>query len=106
MKIFTLIFSLYLLGLSCLPCGDKEECTVKAGTTISAPINHDKHNQETEHCTPFCTCSCCAASIAFQSMTSYKIPKKIFPTTKYPVYNISFSSQVSFSIWQPPKNNA
>ncbi|MBP7273666.1 MAG: hypothetical protein KA974_07480 [Saprospiraceae bacterium] len=103
MKIFTLIFSFYLLGLSCLPCGDKEECTVKADTTISAPINHDNHSQDTEHCTPFCACSCCAASVTFPTMASYKIPKRIFPTTKYPVYNISYSSQVSFSIWQPPK---
>ena len=43
---FTLIFSFYLLGLSCLPCGDKEECTIKAGTTISANNNQEKYNQE------------------------------------------------------------
>ena len=103
MKIFILIFSFYLLGLSCLPCGDKNECTVKATTTVSTPINHDKHSQDTEHCTPFCTCSCCAVSVSLPATVFYKIHKRIFPTKKYPMYDVSYNSQVSFSIWKPPK---
>jgi len=92
-----------LLGLFCLPCGDKEECTEKTRTNISALINHNNHSKDTEHCTSFCTCSCCAVSVSFPTIASFKIFKRIFPNTKYPMYDISYNTQVSFSVWQPPK---
>ncbi|MES2851202.1 MAG: DUF6660 family protein [Bacteroidota bacterium] len=103
MKFFTLLFSLYMLGLSCFPCGDGDECVVKDDTNISAPINHNNHSQDAEHCTPFCTCSCCAVSVSLQAIASFRISKRIFPAKNYPVYEISYSEQVSFAIWQPPK---
>jgi len=103
MKFFTLLFSLYMLGLSCFPCGDSEECAVKDDTTISSAANHNGHSQDTEHCTPFCTCSCCAVSVSLQTIASYKIPKRVFADKNYPAYEISYTEQISIAIWQPPK---
>ncbi|MFC4233317.1 DUF6660 family protein [Parasediminibacterium paludis] len=104
MKFLTLIFSIYLLVLSCVPCADKDECNINMDikTTISSTTKENPKKSD-EACTPFCTCSHCSASAYYQPLNSYKIPKRIFPTTKYPVYDVSYNSQVFFSIWQPPK---
>lgn len=104
MKFLTLIFSIYLLGLSCLPCADKDECNnINTTTKISTSADNEKQHPGNESCTPFCSCTHCPASAFCQSIVPYKIPKIIFPSVEYPVYEISFSSKNSFSIWQPPQ---
>jgi len=47
--------------------------------------------------------ACWAVSVSFPTIASFKIFKRIFPNTKYPMYDISYNTQVSFSVWQPPK---
>ena len=103
MKFFTLIMSLFLLYISCLPCGDRLECNAKTEQKISANTNHQQHKHTSEACTPFCTCSCCAASILFLSLTKAQSPKLIFTLKNYPIVNDSFFSQDFSFIWQPPK---
>lgn len=92
-----------MLGLSCLPCGDRNECNIKAAQTISAATNHEKHNHDTEHCTPFCTCSCCACSVVYTDISNITVLKSQIQSIKYPVLASSFFPQVSYAIWQPPK---
>ncbi|TKT93238.1 DUF6660 family protein [Dyadobacter frigoris] len=104
MKIFKLTLSLYILLLSCFPCGDGLECNGKDELKISASVEHKNHSHESESCTPFCTCSCCAASTFFQfSVPAVKIPKAVFAAVKFPLYADCFRPELSFSIWQPPK---
>lgn len=104
MKIFKLILSLYILTLSCFPCGDVRECNDQAELEISAASEHKDHAHTTEACTPFCTCSCCAASTVFQySAAIVNTQKVVFASLKYPGYKISDRPEVSFTIWQPPK---
>jgi len=103
-KLFTLIFSFYLLALAVLPCSDKEDCKYMGSeqTTFST-TDHSDHEQDTEHCSPFCMCACCGQTCGF---IYYQTDLGLnFPTTsqKIVVYQSSFVSEVSFSIWQPPK---
>lgn len=102
MKFLFFILSLFMLYLSCLPCGDSTECNVKAPTEISATDNHQQHNHEAETCTPFCTCTCCAAS-AFYSANSKVQSVKSFSSEKHPLYNVAFNTEAHYSIFQPPK---
>lgn len=102
MNFFSLIFSFYLLGISCLPCGDKKECNSKSDTTYSAPVSHSKHNHD-ENCTPFCSCSCCATFVSLKAIAFYKFPKLFTISLVYPVYDVTYRSQVASSVWQPPK---
>jgi hypothetical protein len=100
MKFLIALFSLYILTLSCVPCSCEENCTE---TEISQTSTND-HQQEKDHCTPFCTCSCCQTIV-----TTFKIspvsPKamefiqaeKLFETDQ------RFSSYNNPPIWQPPK---
>ena len=103
MKFLGFIFAVYLLTLSCLPCGDMNECNDKAAQTISATTDHQQHKHSKEACTPFCSCSCCAASGFYVSFSKTQSPKLFQQSEKYPSHNISFLSQEFSSIWQPPK---
>ena len=103
MKAFFFILGCFMLYLTCLPCGDSEECNVKLSAQISAATNHQEHHHNAESCTPFCTCSCCAASVFFVSYTKTKINKAIFQSEKHPVYNVALNGEVYYAIWQPPK---
>jgi len=103
MKFLFFILSLFMLYMSCLPCGDSKECNVKTPTEISATDNHQQHNHDAETCTPFCTCSCCAASTFYSTFSKAQATKVTFQSEKYPLYNVTFNTETHFSIFQPPK---
>lgn len=71
-KVFVLLFSVYLLLLACVPCGDlSAENSVELGSTSSSHANQHRHGGSDEDdsstheaCTPFCFCACCGISIA------------------------------------------
>jgi hypothetical protein len=86
-----------------LPCSDRQENNVKAEQKISATTQQQQHQAGDEACTPFCSCVCCAASAFYQPFPYLNAAKAIFQSVKFPVYESSFCSEVSFSIWQPPK---
>ena len=104
MKNFWLIFSVFLLSLSVYPCSDAEECESTAKTEISKANNHN-HTQETEQCTPFCTCSHCPASAFYQqlSVVSFNDKTVIFDKQTKNHYTQSYIEEISLAIWQPPK---
>ena len=103
MKICSFIFSFFLLYISCLPCGDSQECNQKALQTITATTNHQDHQHSNEACTPFCSCSCCPASVISQPLAKVQSERPFPGSQKFPLQNDSFLSQEFSSIWQPPK---
>lgn len=103
MKYLFFIMGFLLLYLSCLPCGDSRECNVNAQVKFSATDNHQEHKHTSETCTPFCTCSCCAASAFNGSFSKIQISKIVFQSEKYPLYDIAFNTAAYYSIFQPPK---
>jgi len=103
MKFFAFIMSFFLLYLSCQPCGDSKECNEKSELKISATHNHQEHNHNAESCTPFCTCSCCPTSVFFSSYFKTLDSKAITQAEKFPLYDVTFDSEVFSSIWQPPQ---
>jgi len=93
-----------MLYISCLPCGYRIECNVRTEAKISgANDNHQQHKHNTEACSPFCSCSCCAASAFYSPLSKAQINKVEFQSEKYPLYNVAFSTEAQNSIWQPPK---
>jgi hypothetical protein len=105
MKNFWLLFSILILTLSVLPCGDNVECKDGNNIEISQTNNHETHNHDNEQCAPFCSCACCGTQIAnyFQPTIIYipilsKSIKKQLPT-----YKSILSSNFYGSIWQPPQ---
>ena len=103
MKFFSLIFSFFLLYISCLPCGDPQECNEKALQSIAASASHQDHQHSSEACTPFCSCACCAASVVYQPVANYQHASSLAGLQKFPIQKDSFLSQKFSAIWQPPK---
>jgi len=85
-----------------LPCGDNMECNVKQEVKISAIDDHGEHDHAEEICTPFCTCSCCAASVYYSVLSKIQTPN-VFQSVKHRVPAIAYNPEVYYAIWQPPK---
>jgi hypothetical protein len=100
----TLLLSIYLLVLACLPCGDREECKEPAQTCLRADTRSESHDHLAEHCTPFCTCTCCAAAVcAVRTQSIPAEPAPFYEEDAYLRYRSPFYAAVSFAIWQPPR---
>lgn len=102
MKFFAVILSFYMLALNCFPCGDGEECNVKTEQNISASHQQD-HEHESEACTPFCSCACCAAAGFYHPVSNTKITQLVFHAGKILYLKDNFHSYDLHSVWQPPK---
>jgi len=92
-----------MLYLSCLPCGDSVECNVTTEQKITATDNHQQHQHQSESCTPFCTCSCCAASAFYSTFSKIQASKIVFQSEKHPLQNEDAKTNIFSSIWQPPQ---
>ena len=102
-KFFFSILSFAMLLMSCLPCGDSQECTLKTEARLSAAASHEQHDHNAEACTPFCTCSCCATSAFFTPFAKPQATPVALLAVKHSLYDVTFQSEVFSSIWQPPQ---
>lgn len=106
MKLFSIIVSIYIVALSCLPCADLEVDSLAHTTTnFSANHNDHSHDKENDLCSPFCICSCCGSQIVSLFQTdaiNFPIPLKSIKT-QLPTYKSVFASNFYGSIWQPPQ---
>ena len=108
MKVFGFIFSLYILFLSFQPC---EELTAKVALKLNEPAPQTQikaaavSDEKSDNCSPFCICSCCHFSTAYQFRT-FTVTGKLTTTEilspKYSYQN-PYSKAYKNSIWQPPK---
>ncbi|HEX8357671.1 MAG TPA: DUF6660 family protein [Segetibacter sp.] len=92
-----------VLALSSLPCADVKaaanDCKAK---TTSAKATDSQDHEESDSCSPFCHCGCCAGfSINTTVSTSFKMACyiKSHKTIFLPLEVIEIASL----IWQPPR---
>ncbi|MDR6300266.1 DUF6660 family protein [Mesonia maritima] len=57
MKLLTILFSFYFLGLAVIPCSDSDSQETDTVSVVSENNNH--HSSAADLCTPFCQCHCC-----------------------------------------------
>ena len=91
-----------------MPCTYTKECSIVKDTNIEQSHSSKDHSQSKEHCTPFCTCACCSASVVVSESTCFQIKnsKEFSSSQKNTTRNFSFVSSYFASIWQPPKISA
>lgn len=105
MKFFMIIFSIYFLALSIMPCGDIHHPDSHENTkTEIASTGHNDAGYG-DLCSPFCTCSCCGTIMAFKLVESYSASHfaALFISRQIVAKNIFFISSFFDKIWQPPK---
>ncbi len=95
-----------MLFMSGLPCGDAEACGENEQATTLAVAHGSNHEEEPEDCTPFCVCSCCAASgmnwmSCLQIVITPKVKKStfLFPSPFFESYTVH-------AVWQPPRSRS
>lgn len=106
-----LILSLYLLGLSVMPCADETQLPVYEpgiGPYLSTvhTASETSHPHEHDACSPFCSCVCCAVTITTVSRFLYSLlpTVEILPTDAVSFHYVSaYLADPLFAIWQPPK---
>lgn len=103
MKYLFFLLGFYLLSLSCLPCSDSKVSNTDIGVTISAADKHQLNDHSSEVCTPFCICSCCAASVFYSHVSIVQVDKVLFPSKKYSLFLEENITDIHNSIWQPPQ---
>jgi hypothetical protein len=110
-KVFCFVFTIHILLLSLVPC---EELTTKAEIRVNEAFqqsqiqSHEQTSDENENCSPFCICSCCHFSTAYQ-FKIFSVTDKITITpisTPEISYQNPHTQNYKNSIWQPPKFNS
>ncbi|MCK9412619.1 MAG: hypothetical protein M0Q53_09980 [Prolixibacteraceae bacterium] len=103
MKLIVTILSFYIFMLTALPCA--HSAAVQSVCKIEkAKGNSDHHGSESgiDHCSPFCTCNCCATQV----VTTESIMQSTFVKYcqhNYPEYVTTFTTLFFATIWQPPQ---
>jgi hypothetical protein len=80
---------------------DKHENDRKQ-TSISLQKEQTPQHQEEDHCSPFCTCNCCAVPMITESSHFDFICFNAIETKFYSFETSDYSFHFA-SIWQPPK---
>lgn len=102
MKILSFILAIYFFALSGKTCGDIAMAADNCQTVscVHLETGHaDSHAADS--CSPLCTCSCCGGvTLVYEFVHSFKANFTPLPN---PLYSENSISEISFSIWQPPK---
>ncbi|MBI5538644.1 MAG: hypothetical protein HY951_01185 [Bacteroidia bacterium] len=101
LKFLTIILSIYIVGLTLIPCVDNHRSNDIQLTHLCKQTN-DSHSSDVDLCSPFCTCSCCGSSISFVYQIFFK-PISVKPSALEYFFRVPFLSEFSLSFWQPPK---
>ena len=99
---FVYIISFYIIILNTIPCVDDlgNSCSHKQEISHNSNSNHKGEMQD--HCSPFCTCSCCATPILNQiSLIHFEC--FTFTSKNISIYKPTSLKELCVSIWQPPK---
>ena len=102
MKLFAYIVSFLVLALSANPCIDKPTDNTLQKSAFSQTTNNENHQNEADHCSPFCTCQCCQTNF-YVARNITTIPAIAFEIS-YNDYSPSFQSIDLFDFYIPPKS--
>jgi hypothetical protein len=112
MKVFCFIFTVYILFLSLQPCDEMTAIADLRAAQVSLEETQiqagERAEKETDDCSPFCICSCCHFSTAYQFKTfsvTNKITASAISGPNFPYQNPYYQIYKT-SVWQPPKFNS
>ena len=98
MRHLAFILSIYVVVLTAIPCVDVQIASLES----AQQSQQDHHQGEGDHCSPFCTCNCCATSVIFQDL-QVQLSSFAFVEKQYTFYATGSYHGPVATIWQPPK---
>ncbi len=99
MKLLALLFAIFMLTASCLPCACTDDCVVSA-TEHKGPTDE----KQDDPCTAFCICDCCMIVVDTHGTSlSYELRSNKPGKEKFHFHPQQFISYSCHSIWQPPR---
>ena len=108
MRLFALLFSLYLACLSCLPCADEAVGDRESDLVSINASPHTDHGRMAlgDWCSPLCQCHCCAgAVVSFAGAARLTFPlvvqRPVGPG--HAVLVVAAPSRSAGTVWQPPR---
>jgi len=99
MKYISLILSVLILTMAVMPCSDRHTCDEES-QEIS--LGHDHSEDEKDHCSPFCVCSCCGMKVIFKSSIIACKPNTKLNSSYQFDYSFLYSFSFKKAIWHPP----
>ncbi len=99
-KIFTFIFTFYILLLSTVPCCAVDNCNDQ--TEQSKSNDTHKHNDDCKNCSPFALCGNCADFTITTNSIQLGTPQQLSDPA-FPYYKQIYFPRYISSFWQPPK---
>jgi hypothetical protein len=102
MRFFAFIFSVYIFGLTLVPCVDRPDPDAGCKVVLTQTGN-DQHANDIDQCSPFCSCECCVTLVIQQDSSvhfdTFFMPQEYHSTE----YVSAFPSDYLNAIWQPPQ---
>ncbi len=116
MRLVVFIYSLYLLGLNFVPCGDnlqskdnfsnsnliEQTATEFLSHKESQEHNESEHHHELDLCSPFCQCHCCHIHIIQSQNFNYELSVRQNKQQKHRLTQ-QFLENYQLNLLQPPQ---
>jgi hypothetical protein len=103
-KVITILLSLYIGFLTCVPCVDADACADEQDASEQLIISsHDHIQPEADMCSPFCICNCCNPHVTQPGYFVYDAFNPVFEDNNS-ILKTHSEKSVSHAIWQPPRS--
>lgn len=99
MKLLSVFLMVLVFFCSVYPCTDIENFGFTESLEIQ--ILPDNHNELGDNCSPFCICTCCSISYAFD--TQFSLNNFLYSSQSIEHFQNYYLFNPLLSIWQPPK---
>lgn len=103
MRLFCCILSVYIIALTAIPCIDRTDNDHFPQTEIGGNKDNGHQHQDSDQCSPFCTCNCCATSVIYQDFNVRFDDFSVFEKQASTEYTSAIFSCHLGSVWQPPQ---
>ena len=103
MKITAFLLSLFFALLVAIPCNDAVSFSTNSSTSVLDKNDTSRH-ADSDGCSVFCNCACCAFLMTFEKMNFQLEGRKVFDKiNKISDFQQNQILTVTSGIWQPPK---
>jgi hypothetical protein len=100
LKLFVVILSVYVLGLTVMPCISKDTVGIdQTGLAINA--DNQNHQDDIDNCSPFCSFSCCQ-NLFQPSKDGYLLSRFAGINIDIP-FILKSPEKPVINLWRPPK---